>query len=94
MSQFTVKDSKAADGRTLIVVQFIRQAPDDTEPSINVIFQYVFPESFCVTATNPGVLVQLSTTREDTLEPAVLTDEERQLCYTAASEYLAGLLKD
>lgn len=94
MGQFKVGRSKSVDGRDLIKVRFTRQSPDSDEPSIDVTFQFVFPESFCLSAANPGVLALLSTIRTDTHEPVVLTEEERQLAYSAASEYAAELAKD
>ena len=93
MGQFKAKESKSADGRQIITVRFVRQTPEAEEPTIAAVFHYVFPESFCLTASNPGVLALLSVSREDTLESVLLSDEEKQLVYTAASEYATELMQ-
>jgi len=92
MGQFNVTVSKSTDGRQLITVRFVRQSPDSDSTAIVAVFQYVFPESFCFTEKNPGVLALLSVARSDTFEAATLTDEERPRVYSAAAEQATELV--
>jgi hypothetical protein len=92
MGQFKVEASKSSDGRQLIKVRFVRQSPDSDSTAIVAVFQYVFPESFCFTEKNPGVLALLSVARSDTFESALLTEEERQMVYSAAAEQASELV--
>lgn len=94
MGLFKTKSTTSTDGRQIITVQFTRQGPEASEPAIKVVFEYFFPESFCVTSVNPGVLALLATIRADTHEPVSLTEEERQGVYEAASEHAGQLAKD
>jgi len=81
------------DRRSLITVAFERASPDDTCPSIEVVFQIQWPEEFNLLVTDTPVLIRLSTTRQDTREHIALTPEEEVSVYQEAATEAAKIIR-
>lgn len=80
----------ATDKRVLIKVVFERESPNADSPTIEVVFQVYFPETFSVDG-NIRTLFWLSATRVDTREVFFLTEEEIQEVIQTAGDHAAEM---
>ena len=85
---------KADDGRQLVTVDFVRETPDGSYQvrgltyGLEATFEVRIPTNFKF--DQAIVLIPLSVIFADTKQPAVLTAEEQDAVYQAATEACVG----
>ena len=84
---YAAKDT-ATCGRTLIRVTFERESPEADTPTIEVVFEFYLVGRL---VDDTRVLLLLSSTRTDTRESVVLTEDERKAVFEKAAEFAVDL---